>query len=206
MSRIPSSALRRALLPLVAALALLIGGLAPTASAASAAAVTHVVAPTAVRSTQVRIGTIGTKKVKGSAAATVRPSYARGKSVRVLTARLTVKAGKRTVAKNRSSVRLKAGTYRVSTTVRYRVGRGKIHAVKKTQTLRVGRVAAAKKSAKAWVYGSGRNCPAAYPVKGNQSGIYHVPGGRYYKITTPEQCFRDASAARRAGYRASRNG
>lgn len=50
------------------------------------------------------------------------------------------------------------------------------------------------------------NCPSWAPVKGNQSGIYHVPGGRYYKVTTPEECFTTASAARKAGYRASKNG
>jgi hypothetical protein len=50
------------------------------------------------------------------------------------------------------------------------------------------------------------NCPSWAPVKGNQSGIYHVPGGRYYKVTTPEECFTSAAAARNAGYRASKNG
>lgn len=53
------------------------------------------------------------------------------------------------------------------------------------------------------------NCPSAYPVKGNQTTrhtadwIYHVPGGRYYAATDPEQCFVTPRAAERAGYRAS---
>lgn len=56
-----------------------------------------------------------------------------------------------------------------------------------------------------WVWGTGGyNCPAGYPVKGNQSGIYHVKGGAFYSRTKPEQCFTTAAAARAAGYRASK--
>jgi hypothetical protein len=55
---------------------------------------------------------------------------------------------------------------------------------------------------------TGATCSADLPVKGNesQSGdrIYHVPGGRYYDDTWPEQCFADARAAEEAGYRPSR--
>lgn len=54
-------------------------------------------------------------------------------------------------------------------------------------------------------------CPAEYPVKGNRAGrqasrptdpIYHVPGGRYYDATDPEECFATAADAEAAGYRA----
>lgn len=56
-----------------------------------------------------------------------------------------------------------------------------------------------------WVWGTGGyNCPAGYPVKGNQSGIYHVKGGAFYSRTKPEQCFTSAAAAKAAGYRASK--
>lgn len=49
------------------------------------------------------------------------------------------------------------------------------------------------------------SCPAWAPIKGNaSSGIYHVPGGRYYARTNPEECFRTATDAVRAGYRASK--
>lgn len=54
------------------------------------------------------------------------------------------------------------------------------------------------------------NCPSAYPVKGNKTTrhskdwIYHVPGGRYYAVTDPEQCFVTPRAAELAGYRASK--
>lgn len=53
------------------------------------------------------------------------------------------------------------------------------------------------------------NCPSGYPIKGNQTTrhttdwIYHVPGGRYYAITDPEECFATESAATAWGYRKS---
>lgn len=49
------------------------------------------------------------------------------------------------------------------------------------------------------------NCPSWAPIKGNaDSMIYHVPGGRYYKATKPEDCFTTSTAAKAAGYRASK--
>ncbi len=33
--------------------------------------------------------------------------------------------------------------------------------------------------------------------------IYHLPSGRYYDVTKPEECFATESAAQAAGYRAS---
>jgi hypothetical protein len=54
----------------------------------------------------------------------------------------------------------------------------------------------------------GWNCPAGYPIKGNQSSsgewIYHVPGGEFYDRTNPEECFATQQDARDAGYRASK--
>lgn len=50
----------------------------------------------------------------------------------------------------------------------------------------------------------GDECPADAPIKGNQSGIYHVPGGRSYSRTNPEQCFATAAEAEAAGYRAAK--
>lgn len=53
------------------------------------------------------------------------------------------------------------------------------------------------------------NCPSGYPIKGNQTTrhttdwIYHVPGGRYYAVTDPEECFATESAAVVWGYRRS---
>ncbi len=49
---------------------------------------------------------------------------------------------------------------------------------------------------------SGWNCPSWAPIKGNASSmIYHMPGGRWYAKTKPEQCFSTQAAARAAGYR-----
>jgi hypothetical protein len=57
------------------------------------------------------------------------------------------------------------------------------------------------------VPGSGDDCPASHPVKGNgNSGIYHLPGGRFYDVTNPEECFRTPEDAEAAGYRAARGG
>ena len=47
------------------------------------------------------------------------------------------------------------------------------------------------------------DCPRSAPIKGNQSGLYHVPGGAYYEVTNPEECFATPAAAEAAGYEAS---
>lgn len=48
-------------------------------------------------------------------------------------------------------------------------------------------------------------CPAEYPVKANDnSGIFHLPGGRFYDRTKPERCYSDAVAAAADGYRAAK--
>ncbi|MED4401371.1 thermonuclease family protein [Metabacillus fastidiosus] len=41
-------------------------------------------------------------------------------------------------------------------------------------------------------------------IKGNQSGIYHVPGGAYYEVTKAEEMFCSPEEAEAAGYRASK--
>jgi hypothetical protein len=50
---------------------------------------------------------------------------------------------------------------------------------------------------------AGGDCPNEAPIKGNQSGIYHVPGGQFYDRTNAEECFASESAAQDAGYRKS---
>ncbi len=47
------------------------------------------------------------------------------------------------------------------------------------------------------------DCPSNAPIKGNQSGLYHVPGGSYYDVTNPEECFATTQDAEAAGYEAS---
>ncbi|MEG0214393.1 sunset domain-containing protein [Glutamicibacter sp.] len=153
----------------------------------------------------VTIKKIGTKTVKGSAKATIKPSYSKAKNVKIKSALLKVAKGKKTVASKKKSVKLAAGTYKVTTTVKYQL-KGKTSTVQKTQTLLVKK-AAAKRSVK--MSGKAKNCPAGYPVKGNRTGSqkewkYHVKGQRFYNITKPEECFKTAADARKAGYRASK--
>lgn len=54
-----------------------------------------------------------------------------------------------------------------------------------------------------WVEGDGtRDCPDAYPIKGNGSShIYHLPGQPSYAATIAELCFATEAAAVAEGYR-----
>ena len=50
------------------------------------------------------------------------------------------------------------------------------------------------------------SCPAGYPIKANDnSGIYHVPDGRFYDRTGPERCYARAEDAEADGYRAAKS-
>ena len=56
-----------------------------------------------------------------------------------------------------------------------------------------------------WVPPVNGKCPEGYPVKANDnSGIYHVPGGRFYARTVAERCYANADAAIADGYRAAK--
>jgi hypothetical protein len=51
----------------------------------------------------------------------------------------------------------------------------------------------------------GRECPIAYPIKGNRSSmLYHEPGTPTYDSTIPEFCFSNVAAATAAGFSATR--
>jgi hypothetical protein len=53
-----------------------------------------------------------------------------------------------------------------------------------------------------WVAPVDGQCPDGYPVKANDnSGIFHVPGGRFYARTVPERCYANATDAEADGYR-----
>ena len=57
-------------------------------------------------------------------------------------------------------------------------------------------------SATRWVAPADGACPTGYPVKANDSsGIFHVPGGRFYARTVPERCYATAEDAVADGYR-----
>jgi hypothetical protein len=54
----------------------------------------------------------------------------------------------------------------------------------------------------AWVAPVDGDCPDGYPVKANNnSGIFHVPGGRFYARTVAERCYANADDAVADGYR-----
>jgi hypothetical protein len=47
--------------------------------------------------------------------------------------------------------------------------------------------------------------PAGHPIKVKESsGIFHVPGGRFYDRTKPDRCYPTAAAAEADGYRRSK--
>lgn len=57
----------------------------------------------------------------------------------------------------------------------------------------------------AWVTGSDGAAPDGYPIKLNAtSGIFHVPGGRFYERTTADRWYATADAAVADGYRQSK--
>lgn len=62
--------------------------------------------------------------------------------------------------------------------------------------------AAEPATAATWVVPVDGRCPDGYPIKANDnSGIFHVPGGRFYDRTVPERCYADAADAEADGYR-----
>ncbi|CAN5420308.1 hypothetical protein BH23ACT3_BH23ACT3_12450 [soil metagenome] len=53
-----------------------------------------------------------------------------------------------------------------------------------------------------WVEPDAGSCPIDHPVKLNEgSGIFHVPGGRFYDRTSAHRCYASAEAAAADGYR-----
>ncbi|GAB6936591.1 hypothetical protein ACQP60_16890 [Isoptericola variabilis] len=178
-----------------------------------------VAAPTASAavSTSVTVKKIATKTAPYKKKATVRPNVVAKGRVSVKSKTLTVKKSGTTIAKNKKSVALKAGTYRVTTKVTYKTytltsAEKKVWSATKsksrTQTLVVKQGKKPSRTTPVSAY----HCPSWAPIKGNRTTakkgdwIYHVPGGRYYKATKPEECFTTTAAARKAGYRASKNG
>lgn len=67
--------------------------------------------------------------------------------------------------------------------------------------------ARSKTSEGGWVAaGDDGTCPISHPVKANDnSGIFHVPGGRFYDRTNPERCYATPDAATADGYRQAKN-
>lgn len=269
--------------------------------------------------TKVTIKKIASKRAPYKGKTTIKPRVTASGKVSVKSKTLTVKHGKKTVAKKKKSVKLKAGTYKVTTKVTYKtyklktttktvtkkkvgvafgtdvtvtcnastvrfddgygdlvatctssrfdgarkesmtlvdMGDGtyygfgdnldelttrvvpqvgkpfsatlnpgddlkKTYKAKQTTTRKVWSKTKSKSHTQKLVIKAGKrpshtapisayDCPSWAPIKGNQSSrgpwIYHVPGGRWYDVTKPEECFTTTAAARKAGYRASKNG
>ena len=58
----------------------------------------------------------------------------------------------------------------------------------------------------AWVESVDGTCPLSHPIKANDnSGIYHLPGGRFYDRTGAERCYARADDAEADGYRAAKS-
>lgn len=50
------------------------------------------------------------------------------------------------------------------------------------------------------------SCPLSHPIKANDnSGIFHVPEGRFYDRTKAERCYQSAEDAVADGYRQAKN-
>ena len=48
--------------------------------------------------------------------------------------------------------------------------------------------------------------PPSHPIKAkDSSGIFHLPGGRFYDRTNPDRCYATAAAAEADGYRQSKS-
>jgi len=122
--------MRRMLLGLLTALTVALGS-------------TLVAAPAQAASKPVTIKRISTQSIDWVGTATVKPTVKKAKKVTILKRTMTVRQGKRVVTRNRSSAKLKPGTYRVTTKVTYRF-KGKKRSTVARQTLKVrqGRCAA----------------------------------------------------------------
>ena len=86
----------------------------PVAPVAAVKAVTT--APTKVTINKIKTATVS-KKTK---TATVKPSVKSSGQVKVTSSKITVKQGKKTIAKTASSAKLKTGKYTVTTTAKYK--------------------------------------------------------------------------------------
>lgn len=50
------------------------------------------------------------------------------------------------------------------------------------------------------------SCPDGFPIKANDnSGIFHLPGGRFYDRTVPERCYARTDDCQADGYRAAKS-
>lgn len=129
-------------------------------------AATTVIAPTSAQAASpVTINKIGTKTVAAGKKAVIKASVTRDYEGKVISKRITVKKAGKTIAKNRISVRLGVGTYKVTTVVKYKTYSwntykwSKTKKKSRTQTLVIKqKVAVKKKPVKSAYY---KNCTEA---------------------------------------------
>jgi hypothetical protein len=76
-----------------------------------------------------------------------------------------------------------------------------LDAAEPVQAVRATAAASAAEPAALWRPTEAGECPDGYPVKANNSGIFHVPGGRFYARTIAERCYANAEDAVADGYR-----
>lgn len=158
----------------------------------------------------VYIGKLKSQSVASGKKVTVKPRVSSTGKTSVKSKTVTVKKGTKTLVNKKKYAKLGVGTYKVTTTVKYKTKSGstwsKTKAKSKTQTLKITKKKSAAPPKTTKPYASGE-CPKSAPIKGNQGRpewIYHMPGGSYYKRTKAEECFSSESAAQKAGYRASK--
>lgn len=117
---------------LLLAAGLMLGAAPLAATAAPAHSAVSVVAAKKVIKPSVSIGVIPTKSVTAGKKTTIKPALVKKGTTQVKSALLTVTAGKKTIAKNKTSATLGAGTYKVKTKIAYRVKSGKKWSATKT--------------------------------------------------------------------------
>jgi hypothetical protein len=121
------------------------------AAALTASAVTAV-GTAAEAAPSVTIHKIAGKTIAANSTTTIRPKVARASHVSIGSKTITVKAGSKTLVDHKASARLKAGTYRVTTSVDFATWQmsggerkySKLRHVSKTQTLQIKTQAKAK--------------------------------------------------------------
>lgn len=117
---------RRLFVPVLATFAaasLTLGSVAPATAATSSTAPSSVVAVQAAKkpADKVTVSKIKNAKVnKKTKKATVKPSVKASGNVKITSKKITVKQGKKTLAKNKDGASLKAGKYSVTTTAKYK--------------------------------------------------------------------------------------
>lgn len=133
--------LRRRVAALLLTVAVTAGGAvaaaAPAAAAPASNAPASAAAPVKATSTaaSVKFGKIAGKKAPYNGKATITPNVKKSGKVVISKKTLTVKRGSTTVAKNKTSAKLKAGTYTVTQKVTYRTYAIKTTSKKVTRTV-----------------------------------------------------------------------